>query len=96
MPLPKKKRRRNAAGRRRSNKGPSQKVLDQRVREIWVDGYGLLPSVDGNHIESLRLALRKLVRDDAYWNGLKRLAQLKRMSSDLMNDIKSSKFQLPE
>ncbi len=74
---------------KRSNKPPSQAVIDRRMREVWIDGFGLLPhSPTDAMLERLRLSLRKLADDDKYWRGLSELRSLKLQVTVLMECLR--------
>jgi hypothetical protein len=65
--------------RRRSHKpDTSQHTLNKRMREVWIDGFGLYPfSPDAKTIDRIRIAMKELVSDSSYWEGLKKLCNLK-------------------
>lgn len=74
---------------RRSNACPSQKVLNARMRELWIDGYGLLPQgATDLQVSRTRVALKALVEDDAYWKGLHQLSIAKLAVNVLMTQLK--------
>lgn len=73
---------------KRSNR-VSQAVLNLRMREIWIDGYGLLPYPTPDiSIDQLREALHELVCDQDYWSNLKVLAERKRDVAETMELLK--------
>ena len=80
-----------ARRRARKNPGvnPSQAVLNQRMKEIWSDGYGIMPySTAPGALPKLRAALRAVAEDDRYWEQMERLFALKRSLADLMSEMK--------
>lgn len=94
MKKPERKRRWTARRRRVSH---SQAAITSRMRELWSDGFGLMPGGLGeSDVEKVREAMKELVRDGAYWNGLKQLVILKQRVYSLTNEIKKPGFQLPE
>jgi hypothetical protein len=67
----------------------SQETMDRRMREIWIDGFGLLPSPTGEReLTLLRNALRKVVDDDEYWRGLNAISGYKRLIAEHMEEMK--------
>lgn len=67
------------------------------MREIWADGFGLLPNAPKEEdVIKVRNALRDLVHDGAYWNGLKRLCALKTEVTIMTNALKLPGFQVKE
>ena len=74
---------------RRSNT-VSQATMNKRMREIWIDGYGLLPTgATPKQVTMTRNALRSLVDDGDYWDGLMKLSALKAEVNELMTVLKS-------
>ena len=82
---------RQVVRRRRSNT-TSQAAIDRRMREIWIDGFGLLPTGASEiQVGKIRLSLRHLVDDDDYWDGLSKLAILNVGTRELIIALKSPK-----
>jgi hypothetical protein len=74
---------------RRSSAHPSQLVLNKRMREIWIDGFGLYPFGEQLNPDMLRIALAKLVEDDHYWIDMKQLIDQKAKVKSLMEQMKT-------
>lgn len=84
--------RRRRSLKRRSNACPSQAVLNTRMRELWIDGYGLLPQgATDLQVSRTRIALRSLVEDDTYWAGLRSLSDAKQQVNKLMAELKGGR-----
>ena len=79
----------NRRPRRRANGTPSLKVLIQRMREIWIDGFGLMPYTSGIQADHIRRALIDLVDDDDYWIDLKQLIDQKEKVAALVKQLKT-------
>ena len=75
--------------RRRHTTPASQAMLNRRMREVWIDGYGILPNHgDESELRKLRTALRSVVDDDVYWKKMADLCACKRRVTDLMAEMK--------
>lgn len=68
----------------------SQTTLNRRMREIWIDGFGLLPGYPTEkQVLQMREALRVLVADTAYWHDLISLVCLKQDVHELQEKLKA-------
>jgi hypothetical protein len=76
--------------RRRQNK-ISQSTMDRRMREVFADGFGLLPGVPTElQINQMRTALQRLAEDDRYWKGMMQLSSLKLQIHTVVEILKQS------
>jgi len=67
----------------------TQVVIDRRMREVFADGFGLLPyGATYKQVKATRLALTRLVDDDGYWQGLHELYEQKRKITALIESLK--------
>ena len=67
-----------------------QASVTARMREIWIDGYGLLPyPAEPGAINQIRRAMRELVADDRYWDGLEKLGWLKMQVQTMLTLLKT-------
>jgi hypothetical protein len=73
----------------RRSSSPSQAVLNRRMREIWIDGFGLHPFGEQINPDMLRIALMELVSDDLYWIDMKQLIDQKQKVKSLMEQLKT-------
>ena len=77
---------------KRSNRPPSQAVVDHRMREIWIQGLVYLPhDITEAEIGTIRIALRKLSDDQKYWDGLAQLRDKKIEVSKLADKLRGLK-----
>lgn len=75
---------------RRRAPSSSHAAIYRRMREIWIDGFGLLPrGASLEEISHLRTALTKIAADEDYWNGLATLCALRRDANRLMEFLKN-------
>jgi hypothetical protein len=62
------------------------------MRELWIDGYGLLPQgATDLQVSRTRVALKALVEDDGYWKGLHELSVAKLTVNVIMTQLKAGK-----
>jgi hypothetical protein len=74
----------------RGNHTPSQAVISARMRELWIDGFGLLPTpFTVVQLDRTRKALADLVNDDLYWKSLTELSIQKQKVQRLIEQLKA-------
>jgi len=67
----------------------TQAVLTRRMREIWIDGFGMWPApFTETQLIRTREAMRAVVEDQEYWDGLHRLGALKSEVGKLVKELK--------
>ena len=75
----------------RKRRKVSQVVLEKRMRQIWIDGFGLIPQgATRENVLGIRIALGRLVADDAYWEGLCNLCDLRQSVDRLAQELKTA------
>jgi hypothetical protein len=71
------------------SKSTSQLIVNKRMREIWIDGFVIMPYGTAEPPPTmLREALRQVVNDDAYWVNLTKLREMKKSMDELSKSMK--------
>jgi hypothetical protein len=82
--------RRHMVYRRRYRRKPTP--IAKRMREIWIDGFGLVPQgATEQQLQQTRNAMKALAADDDFWNDLRTLCSVRRTATAMMESMRSGK-----